>query len=59
MESHTTLFHYIYYFLYKFGQEHSDSLVADPGVGAGGRQSLGSCFRETQAGQIEEREDDV
>lgn len=49
-----TLFHYIYYFLYKFGQKHSDSLVADPGVGAGGRQSLGSCFQESQAGLMEE-----
>lgn len=54
MENHMTLFHYIYYFLYKFGQKHSDSLVADPGVGAGGRQSLGSCFQESQAGLMEE-----
>lgn len=54
MENRTTLFHYIHYFHYKIGQEHSKSLVADPGVGAGGRQSLGSCFKESQAGQMEE-----
>lgn len=53
MENHTTPFHYFHYFLYKSALEHSDCLRADAGVGASGRQSLVSCFKETQAGEVE------
>lgn len=45
MENHTTRVHYIHYFLYRFGQEYHHSLMADPGVGAGGQRSLGIVLR--------------
>lgn len=59
MENHATLVHHIHYFLYTFGQEHRNSLMADAGVGAGGRQSLGGVFKGTEAGRWGRMEDDV
>lgn len=59
MENHTTLFHYIHYFLYKSGPGHSDRARADAGVEVSGGRSLVTCFEETQKARCGRMDGDV
>lgn len=51
--NHTTAFHYIHYFLYKFGHEHGKGLRADAGVGGSRRQSC-EFLKATHVGELED-----